>query len=80
MNFRGINNLALDTKGRMAMPARYRDRLLEISQGQLVITVDQDRCLLVYPQPEWEKIEEKLNALPSFDRTARELQRFRGIG
>lgn len=75
MNFRGINNLALDTKGRMAMPARYRDRLAEISQGQLVVTVDQDRCLLVYPQPEWEKIEEKLNALPSFDRTARELQR-----
>lgn len=75
MNFRGINNLALDTKGRMAVPARYRDRLAELCAGQLVITVDQDRCLLVYPQPEWEKIEAQLNQLPSFNKRARVLQR-----
>lgn len=75
MSFRGINNLALDTKSRMAMPSRYRDRLLESCGGKLVITVDRDHCLLVYPLPEWEIIESKLVELPSLNRQARLLQR-----
>jgi MraZ protein len=75
MSFRGINNLALDSKGRMAMPARYRDRLLESCGGRLVITVDRDHCLLVYPLPEWEIIEQKLVELPSLNPQARLLQR-----
>ena len=37
MSFRGINNLALDSKGRMAMPSRYRDRLLDACGGRLVM-------------------------------------------
>ena len=75
MHFRGINNVALDAKGRMAMPARYRERLMESVDGRLVVTVDRDRCLLVYPLPEWEIIEEKLIALPSLDKQSRQLQR-----
>ncbi|HHJ35989.1 MAG TPA: transcriptional regulator MraZ [Gammaproteobacteria bacterium] len=75
MYFRGINNIAVDTKGRMAMPARYRERLLESCGGRLVVTVDRDHCLLVYPLPEWEIIEAKLNALPSLNKQARLLQR-----
>jgi len=75
MHFRGINNIAVDAKGRMAMPARYRERLLESCGGRLIVTVDQDHCLLVYPLPEWEIIETKLNALPSLNKTARLLQR-----
>ena len=75
MSFRGINNLALDTKGRMAMPSRYRDRLQEGCGGRLVITVDRDHCLLVYPLPEWEIIEAKLIELPSLNKQARLLQR-----
>ena len=75
MNFRGINNLALDVKGRMAMPSRYRDRLLEGCGGRLVVTVDRDHCLLVYPLPEWEIIEAKLVELPALNRQARLLQR-----
>ncbi|MEK7323343.1 MAG: division/cell wall cluster transcriptional repressor MraZ [Pseudomonadota bacterium] len=73
--FRGVNALNLDTKGRMAMPARYRDRLQEMCNGQLVITVDRDHCLLLYPLPEWEVIERKLVKLPSFNPQARRLQR-----
>ena len=73
--FRGINNLALDAKGRLAMPARYRERLLESCAGRLIVTVEFDPCLLVYPLPEWEKIEEKLVALPSMNKQARTLQR-----
>jgi len=73
--FRGVNALNLDTKGRMAMPAKYRDRLQEMCNGQLVITVDRDHCLLLYPLPEWEVIERKLVKLPSFNPQARRLQR-----
>ncbi len=75
MRFRGINNLTLDAKGRMAMPSRYRDRLLEACGGKLVITVDRDHCLLVYPLPEWDIIESKLTALPSLNEQTRVLQR-----
>jgi MraZ protein len=61
--FRGANKVTLDAKGRMVMPTRYRERLLERCQGKLVITVDRDQCLLLYPLPDWEEIERKLMRL-----------------
>jgi MraZ protein len=73
--FRGVNNLTLDDKGRLAIPTRYRERLIERCQGELVVTVDRDHCLLLYPLPEWEEIELKLVRLPSLDKQARRLQR-----
>ena len=73
--FRGANKLTLDAKGRIVMPTRYRDRLQERCGGHLVITVDKDQCLLIYPMPDWEEIERKLMGLPSFDPQARRLQR-----
>lgn len=75
MHFRGINNISVDAKGRMAMPACHRERLLDGCGGRLVVTVDPDHCLLVYPLPEWEIIEAKLVALSSFNKTTRRLQR-----
>jgi len=75
MIFRGINNLTLDAKGRMAIPSRYRDRLMESCGGRLIVTVDRDRCLLVYPQHEWEIIETQLAGLPSLNKQSRLLQR-----
>jgi len=73
--FRGVTTLNLDAKGRMAIPARYRDRIRESCASQLVVTVDKDRCLLLYPAPEWADIEQKLDGMPSFNKTARKLQR-----
>jgi len=73
--FRGVNALNLDTKGRMAMPARYRESLQSQCDSQLIVTVDRDRCLLVYPQPEWEQLERKLASLPNLDVQTRRLQR-----
>jgi MraZ protein len=68
--------LALDAKGRMTLPVRYRDALHEQCAGQLVVTIDtEEQCLLIYPLPEWENIEAKLDALPSFNRAARRVQR-----
>jgi MraZ protein len=59
----------------MAIPTRHRERLRECCASQLVITVDTDRCLLLYPAPVWSEIETKLEALPSFNKAARILQR-----
>ena len=50
-------------------------RSLERCGGHLVITADSDRCLLIYPLPDWEPIEQKLMALSSFNPQIRELQR-----
>ncbi|MEQ9209861.1 MAG: cell division/cell wall cluster transcriptional repressor MraZ, partial [Pseudomonadales bacterium] len=38
--FRGINTINLDAKGRMALPARYREQLLDSCSGHLVVTID----------------------------------------
>jgi len=57
------------------MPTRYRAQIAELAQGKLVVTVDKDQCLLIYPLPEWEQIERKLMSLPSLNATARRLQR-----
>jgi len=73
--FRGVSFLNLDAKGRLAIPARHRERLQSCCDSRLVITVDRDRCLLVYPEPTWLEIERKLDQLPSFDEQARKLQR-----
>ena len=73
--FRGATKVTLDAKGRMVMPTRYRDRLLERCEGRLVITVDRDQCLLLYPLPDWEEIERKLMRLPTLNEHARRLQR-----
>jgi len=73
--FRGVNTLNLDDKGRMAIPARYREPLQDSCDSQLVITVDRDRCLLIYPLPEWEVIEQKLARLPNLNKAARLMQR-----
>ncbi len=73
--FRGITQLSLDVKGRIAIPARYRAELVEQCSGHLIVTADPSRCLLVYPQPVWEPIEQKLSSLPSLNPQARKLQR-----
>ena len=73
--FRGANKLTLDAKGRMVMPTRYRERLQELCGGKLVVTVDKDQCLLIYPLPDWEEIERKLMRLPTLNPHARSLQR-----
>jgi MraZ protein len=74
--FRGVSTINLDAKGRMAMPARYRDLLAEKYAGRLVATVDfSGRCLLLYPIDEWEVIQQKVESLSSFDEASRRVQR-----
>ncbi len=73
--FRGLNQVSLDAKGRLAIPARYREALLEMASGELIATVDRDRCLLLYPRTRWEEIERELVQLPSLQPEARAVQR-----
>jgi len=73
--FRGATKVTLDAKGRMVIPSRYRDELMERAQGKLIFTVDKDQCLLLYPLPEWETVERKLMSLPSMHARSRKLQR-----
>ena len=76
MMFRGINPINMDAKGRVSIPSRYREPLSVHCAGHLVVTIDtESRCLLLYPIHEWEEIQKKIEALPSFDRNARRIQR-----
>ena len=59
----------------MAMPAKYRERLNELCEGRLVLTVDFDKCLMLFPEGEWDQLERKLVRLPSLNPRARRLQR-----
>ncbi|MGE0625274.1 MAG: division/cell wall cluster transcriptional repressor MraZ [Pseudomonadales bacterium] len=74
--FRGINSATLDAKGRMALPTRFRETLVVLSEGRLVLTIDmREQCLLLYPLPAWEVVQSKLEALSNIRDDARRLQR-----
>jgi MraZ protein len=73
--FRGVSELVLDAKGRLAIPARHRDGLAAESDGRVILTADNSGCLLVYPLAAFEPIENQLMALSSFDDRIRSLQR-----
>lgn len=73
--FRGVSTLNLDSKGRLAVPSKHRDFLQSYCAGRLIVTADPGKCLLIYPQPDWEPIEKKLNSLSSFNPQSRSLQR-----
>lgn len=73
--FRGVTQLALDAKGRLAIPARHREALASVSDGRLILTVDPSRCLLLYPFAAWAPIETRLMQLSSFNERIRSLQR-----
>ncbi len=73
--FRGATKVSLDAKGRLAIPTRYRERLAARCDGQIVVTVDKDHCLLIYPLPDWEELERKLVRLPSMNKVARNIVR-----
>ncbi|WP_343210066.1 division/cell wall cluster transcriptional repressor MraZ [Anaerolentibacter hominis] len=69
--FMGEFNHTIDSKGRVIMPAKFRDALGE----EFVITVGLDGCLFVYPQEDWEKFMKEMLALPG-NKEVRQMQRY----
>jgi MraZ protein len=62
--FQGTAALALDAKGRITVPARHREPLQALAQGQLTLTKNPGGYLMLFPRPVWEEFREKLLALP----------------
>ncbi|QPF75338.1 division/cell wall cluster transcriptional repressor MraZ [Roseateles sp. DAIF2] len=62
--FQGASALAMDAKGRMAVPTRHRETLQELCAGQLTLTKHPEGCLMVFPRPAWETFRDRIAALP----------------
>ena len=73
--FRGRFEHTLDAKGRLSIPSRFRETLNERYDSRLVVTT-YDGCLIAYPFIEWQKLEEKVAALPKFNKDTRAFLRF----
>lgn len=69
--FLGTHQPRLDDKGRLFLPARFRDELA----GGLVMTKGQERCLYVFPLEEWARITEGLRAAPVTGKAIRDFGR-----
>jgi MraZ protein len=69
--FLGTHQPRLDEKGRLFLPAKYREELA----GGVVITKGQDRCLFVWPREEFSRITEKLRNAPVTDKASRDYSR-----
>ena len=70
--FMGEYNHTIDAKGRLIVPAKFR----EILGDNFIVTKGLDGCLLVYPNDEWTRFEEKLKSLPLTNKNARQFTRF----
>lgn len=70
--FMGEYQHTIDDKGRMIVPAKFRDKL----GASFVATRGLDNCLFIYPQSEWSILEQKLKALPLMKSDARAFTRF----
>ncbi|WP_435198141.1 division/cell wall cluster transcriptional repressor MraZ [Janibacter sp. GS2] len=69
--FLGTHTPRLDDKGRLFLPAKFRDKLA----GGLVMTRGQERCLYVFPMDEFEKITQKFQEAPTSSKAARDYMR-----
>lgn len=68
----GMYNHTIDTKGRLIVPAKFREELGD----HFVVTRGLDGCLSIYAMDEWGKLEEKLAQLPMTNPNARKFSRF----
>ena len=74
--FRGNHITRVDEKGRLKLPAEFKRQIDEQYGGQFYITRRDGKVAEIYPMREWEKFEEKLAEIPSFDPHKKKLLRF----
>ena len=74
--FQGETAVTLDDKGRLALPTAYRDLIASACANRLVFTYNpfEHGCLWLFPQAEWEKVRDQVNALSSVKRVHRDRQ------
>lgn len=74
--FQGETAITLDDKGRIAIPAAYRELVSSVCGNHLVITYNpfENGCLWIYPQGEWERVRDAVNELSNVKATHRNLQ------
>lgn len=72
--FRGRYHHQIDTKGRLSIPSRFREVLVQAFDERVIIT-NFDQCLWAYPVVEWQELERKVAALPQFMEEVKALQR-----
>jgi MraZ protein len=71
--FRGRYQHTIDPKGRLSVPAKFRDAMAQF--GEALVVVPNEHSLEVHPLEEWQRIEEKLNAQSAFSSEVRDLAR-----
>lgn len=76
----GSHAISMDAKGRIAIPTRIREALMAACEGRIVLTANpeanpDERCLWIYPEPQWREVLPKIQALPTFNKVARRTQR-----
>ena len=73
--FRGRFEHTIDPKGRVSIPAKFRELLSEKYDDRIILT-NFDRCLVAYPYEEWRSVEEKIGSLSMVKKEVKAFQRF----
>lgn len=78
--FRGQYEHTMDAKGRVSLPARFREVLTDLdptgdSGDRVILTRTFQKCLVLYPLDKWLNFEEKIRQLPQFDPRVQQLKR-----
>ena len=76
--FQGSHFISVDPKGRLTIPTRVREELAGLCGGRVVMTANsEDRCLLLYTEPDWQPIMKQISALPDFDPRCKRIKRMK---
>jgi MraZ protein len=74
--FKGRFEHSIDDKGRLSIPSKFREVLVEHFSEHLVITNDFDNCLVAYPLQVWREFEAAVASKPQFNASIKHLKRF----
>lgn len=74
--FTGSYEHTIDGKGRVSLPAKYREQIAATGSDRLVVTVDTQPCLVAYPLESWQRFVDALAARNPMDPKVRKAKRF----
>ena len=70
LNLLGEYRCKIDAKGRLMFPARLRKQLDRVLHDGMVVNRDIfEKCLVIYPKPEWDRVNEEMSQLSRYDRS-----------